>query len=1372
MSCSSKYAPLYNISVNLDSPTVSVTQVVPPWPKPRDKTNEPIEPDPDPEPTPPPTPPPVIPPEGGGEEEEVGEEEEDEETRKAKEEEAKRKAEEEEARRKAAEIPPPLPPPPPSPQPEPEVPLAPMQLAEDEVQTLPAVNVDRRVLLTEDAQYRSKLRRIRKKMTSPLMEDQHEGTLEEELQKPTNFKDLPDSSQIVRGTSTVSEPNGPETIDRLPFGAIMAIVTSYKYSINTWTPGIVNFVVETALRLYDNKQQKFQLAPVHIIPKIALGHQAYHANIDVVGEGASWQMEDVLARKFFNKYDRGMVTTASYSCAIFKRNGLYYLFDGSPCNAMGLRNDTISKGKACFLRFRTLHELVSRINYNKDGGTNDQQFILSRILVRRLLKEARHKLPEDHDFATGKPASSKSKQTIIGSEKDDEKRQLDVKEYKSQTSVGYQLVDGVYRIEGTTSLNQRKPSSDVKSCHFISLIAMLMAAMHPIRTWDHVMVDVCMEKGLEIHEKATNLNVCEKRVIKNVILDGKFININIKKIIVVNENPEKRLEQYLKAVLRRLRYVIIRYPQCSMLAPMQLAEDEVQTLPAVNVDRRVLLTEDAQYRSKLRRIRKKMTSPLMEDQHEGTLEEELQKPTNFKDLPDSSQIVRGTSTVSEPNGPETIDRLPFGAIMAIVTSYKYSINTWTPGIVNFVVETALRLYDNKQQKFQLAPVHIIPKIALGHQAYHANIDVVGEGASWQMEDVLARKFFNKYDRGMVTTASYSCAIFKRNGLYYLFDGSPCNAMGLRNDTISKGKACFLRFRTLHELVSRINYNKDGGTNDQQFILSRILVRRLLKEARHKLPEDHDFATGKPASSKSKQTIIGSEKDDEKRQLDVKEYKSQTSVGYQLVDGVYRIEGTTSLNQRKPSSDVKSCHFISLIAMLMAAMHPIRTWDHVMVDVCMEKGLEIHEKATNLNVCEKRVIKNVILDGKFININIKKIIVVNENPEKRLEQYLKAVLRRLRYVIIRYPQCSMVICQTEGYYHLFDPYPPPSEDVKEEDKKGVEKPSKKGSAVASWTLYRSMESLIRRIRKELPGKQADDPEFYTFELTSVKSAPRHSALNYRLSPLFRPDDNPNLPYLKRRKVRPIVDEKMYWLNIPSIPWSRMSAVNDLGLDRKTPKTMWKDWDIEFPGDLYSLWGTIHPLDKRFDEADRGKQYLATSVIAIGMTQVCDISAWTSGFIDGIVIGGNQYHKKLVAKVGTKPNHEIDLPDLESKFEDMYPFTFNFKFDNIIFGFVYNIYPDRFNLSKALTYFFEKETIGILISPTKNLAFGKLDSSYFMFDCQSFGAPIFSPGKGAAYMLKCESLNRLIYCMTLTLNIRRHGQQFHLYNVSGSFTELAK
>lgn len=550
-----------------------------------------------------------------------------------------------------------------------------------------------------------------------------------------------------------------------------------------------------------------------------------------------------------------------------------------------------------------------------------------------------------------------------------------------------------------------------------------------------------------------------------------------------------------------------------------------------------------------------------------------------------------------------------------------------------------------------------------------------------------------------------------------------------------------------------------------------------------MPEDHDFSTGKPKSPKSKQTILDSEKSVDKRRLDVREKKEQPETGYQLVDGIYRLAGTTALT--KTAGTIKACHFVCLIAMLMATMHPVNTWERTMVDVCIEKGLEIHGKAKNLSPCEKRVIKNVIVEGKLININIKKILVVNENPDKRLDQFLKAVLRRLRYVIVRYPACNLVICQTNGQYHVFDPYPPPSEEPyrsKEKDKAKDKKKEKEKSEsldqqdyskVATWTQYPCLEAVIKRIYK-MVGTQANNPEFYTFELTSIKSAPRHAALYYRLSPLFKPDCNPNAPFLKRKRPPPTVDEKMYWLSISTIPWSRMNNVNDLGLERKTARTMWKDWDIEFPGDLYSLWGSIHPLDTRFEEGVRGKQYLATSVVAIGMTKACHLSAWTSNFLDGIVIGGNDYHEQCAKKIGSKANHEIGLSDLESTFDAMFPFSFSFKFEKVIFGFVYNIYPDRFNLSKAMTYFFENEKNenGILTSPTKNLAFGRTGPSYYMFDCQSFGLPIFCPGQGAAYILKCESLNRLIYCMTLTLNIRRHGQQFHLFSATVTVTENTK
>lgn len=139
--------------------------------------------------------------------------------------------------------------------------------------------------------------------------------------------------------------------------------------------------------------------------------------------------------------------------------------------------------------------------------------------------------------------------------------------------------------------------------------------------------------------------------------------------------------------------------------------------PPHSVKRFILLTEDARRRYKMRQMRKDMTPPLHETPMEvvGTPSEEFLKPSNFKTLPDTTQIIQGTKAIPEPEASEV---LPFAAIMAIITSYKYSVNTWTKGIVDFIIEGGLKLHKNKKEKFQLAPMHIIPKIAVGHQVFN------------------------------------------------------------------------------------------------------------------------------------------------------------------------------------------------------------------------------------------------------------------------------------------------------------------------------------------------------------------------------------------------------------------------------------------------------------------------------------------------------------------------------------------------------------------------------------------------------------------------------------------------------------------------------
>lgn len=539
-------------------------------------------------------------------------------------------------------------------------------------------------------------------------------------------------------------------------------------------------------------------------------------------------------------------------------------------------------------------------------------------------------------------------------------------------------------------------------------------------------------------------------------------------------------------------------------------------------------------------------------------------------------------------------------------------------------------------------------------------------------------------------------------------------------------------------VHRILYNKAGGAQDHQFILSRIVVRRLLTEPRMKLPDDYDYITqsGKKKWSKALQSKL---EDEEETILD----KCLSQAGYKMKDGIYTVEGTTRFTESS-GSGIKACHFICLVAMLMAALHPVRTWDHVMVDTCVEKGLEIANRCPGcLQPTDRRVIRNLLVDGKLVNINIRRLTVVNENSDRTLDQYLKAVLARLRYVIITYPFCSMVICYSEGYYHLFDPYAEPA---------------------ASWTLHTTLGKLSEKIRRIVI--KPNSPDFYTFELTSIKTAPKYMQIAYKLSPAFKPHPNTTVQYTPR-KPKPLMDEKLYWLSTRHVPWGRMNPTNDCGIKRRTAKSMCKEWDIEYPGDLYSLWGCIHPNEYG---SHPGKQYLATCVIALGMVKAMPFDAWTSSMLDGIVRAGDVYHEKSIEKLASKTNVELAPEDLNAKFEELFPYHFDFKIKKVVFGFLYNILPDRFNLSKALVYFFESSNHGILVSPGRNLAFGIRDGSYYVFDCQTYGSPIFPPKQGAAYILRCMSLNRLLYCMIFALNCRTHGQQFYLYKVHTTLHDI--
>lgn len=248
--------------------------------------------------------------------------------------------------------------------------------------------------------------------------------------------------------------------------------------------------------------------------------------------------------------------------------------------------------------------------------------------------------------------------------------------------------------------------------------------------------------------------------------------------------------------------------------------------------------------------------------------------------------------------------------------------------------------------------------------------------------------------------------------------------------------------------------------------------------------------------------------------------------------------------------------------------------------------------------------------------------------------------------------------------------------------------------------------------------------------------------------------------KATKIRDIIDvrkpfiEIPEWVDIDSLPWSRLECRNVAGQPRGVPETMWKDWDIEIPNDLWSLWGNLHQKSKCFHLEARGKQTLCNCIMCCVATRIYEFSEWNPILLDSILKDGNQYYVLSVRALSQKDdefNVEHLLP--QASFP---PFSFDVAVCSVVAGSLYLVAPLEFNLSKAMLLFFDnrERRLGLIVNGNKDekriLAFGKTGSQeYFIYDCQSYGAPLFLQKQGCSYILKMASLNRLIHSMTLIL-----------------------
>nr|XP_036220587.1 uncharacterized protein LOC118681159 [Bactrocera oleae] len=250
------------------------------------------------------------------------------------------------------------------------------------------------------------------------------------------------------------------------------------------------------------------------------------------------------------------------------------------------------------------------------------------------------------------------------------------------------------------------------------------------------------------------------------------------------------------------------------------------------------------------------------------------------------------------------------------------------------------------------------------------------------------------------------------------------------------------------------------------------------------------------------------------------------------------------------------------------------------------------------------------------------------------------------------------------------------------------------------------------------------------------------------------------------------EVIYWLNVPSFPpvWSRLSKNNSANVARCRPESKCGVYDIEIPNELWSLWGYLHPLNEVFNPKACDKHSWACNIVACCAAKLYPLAHWKPHLLDSIVINGDRYYYNSLRKY----RGEIYQFTLHDLCDTCCLDNLRFKVHTEIFSFgalyEHNNSPIK-NLAKSLINFFSQHKVGLLhcrhlraVVIGRDNCNGCVGGDYFMFDCQSKDYPLFGEGDCRPYLLRCKTLQMLLYCIVMALEVRCKRVQFALHKVS--------
>ena len=217
----------------------------------------------------------------------------------------------------------------------------------------------------------------------------------------SNFINLPDATQLIRGTTNIYQYSEDAANFLAPFTCVMAAIVGNKYAVRTWSPEVVDYVLRCGFKLYKTINVRFEDISEMQIQKICLGKTNFTVDINYKYDGffSKRILEDSLEKMLRPNEDWIIITTQESAFSVFLRDGLYHLYDPLPTNDVGLVevNDVEDKkGTASFGRFTDLDSLVTRIVYNKNKRDEKEKLKYSRFAVSTCTVTYLQPKPEPH----------------------------------------------------------------------------------------------------------------------------------------------------------------------------------------------------------------------------------------------------------------------------------------------------------------------------------------------------------------------------------------------------------------------------------------------------------------------------------------------------------------------------------------------------------------------------------------------------------------------------------------------------------------------------------------------------------------------------------------------------------------------------------------------------------------------------------------------------------------------------------------------------------------------------------------------------------------------------------------------------------------